>query len=1036
MKALALLAGGALALGLQAARADAVDPAVAAVCEARPAPAGAADFDVDLVAQPGRALDQACLQWRGATPPQRLTAAVDVALALAHLDDRAPPGWPALLAALRAAPIAQTGVERAALVQAYAAADYQRAAAGLQAQRDALQASGQAGSLAMLELCLIEARVVRKLRLAGWVERAEAALDEATRSLQPLGHAQDAWAGEVYNARSLHAHARDDIPAALVWAERELEVGRAGGDSLSLIDTYNNIASYQHQLHDYDAAGRTWQQALDLVARHPEASADVRAGVHANHAVFLFLQGRWHEALGEAGRADDIARAAWGEQSPRRVEALTRVAESQWMLGRLRDALRTLDQALAIAQPARANVGGARLMRLHEVRAQVLAGLGQVDAAQRALDDGLAEDRRGDLRYWQARSQWKRAGLLALRRDWPAAEAALAEAEPLLAGVVGARNPWVQQLTSQRCVVQLRGGAAGEACERLRAAPERADEIPYHRAERLAALAQAAQLRGEDALDLRLAALAAARHVQGPTPLWRAAAEVARLLRAGGHRELAVLLGKQAVQALQLLRRDAAADTLGMEQDFLADKREVYEAVADWLTEDGRLAEALAVLSLLKEQELHEFTRGAGLQLRAGAGPVLPFTAAEQREQAGWATQASETLPTRPNGVMATSERELGRRLLAAEAQQVQQWREALAALPASASAPAGADAPLPREARPARGVLRVHAYVLGPHLNLVLDSAAGRRLLRRELPAGELDRRIGHWLGALSARRDDAVLTAYFSELLGRPVRLAAEAAGARRLELVLSGNLRYLPWAALDSGAGPLGARLAIEHAGRGAVAAPARQARLQVLANTRGGAGEAPLPALAQEVCAIVDGPAQGWDAGDPPCAGRGALPGRAWVNAAFTRTRLADSVASTRGGGLLHLASHFRLQPGLMSASWLLLGDGTPLPLPELAALDFHGQSLVTLSACETGLGGGDGAELEGLNQTLLRRGAARVLASLWRVDDRSTAALMAAFYRALAAGRTPAEALADAQARLRADPRWAAPFHWAAFYLAS
>src|SRR5262249_46635676 len=63
-------------------------------------------------------------------------------------------------------------------------------------------------------------------------------------------------------------------------------------------------------------------------------------------------------------------------------------------------------------------------------------------------------------------------------------------------------------------------------------------------------------------------------------------------------------------------------------------------------------------------------------------------------------------------------------------------------------------------------------------------------------------------------------------------------------------------------------------------------------------------------------------------------------------------------------------------------------------------------LVVLSACETGLGrpaGGEG--YLGFTQALFAKGARSVVLSLWKVDDRATALLMARFYRNLL-GRRP------------------------------
>jgi CHAT domain-containing protein len=83
-------------------------------------------------------------------------------------------------------------------------------------------------------------------------------------------------------------------------------------------------------------------------------------------------------------------------------------------------------------------------------------------------------------------------------------------------------------------------------------------------------------------------------------------------------------------------------------------------------------------------------------------------------------------------------------------------------------------------------------------------------------------------------------------------------------------------------------------------------------------------------------------------------------------------------------------------------------------------------LVTLSACETGLGqeaGGDG--LMGFAQALLSRGARSLVVSLWKVDDTATALLMVRFYQDLLGKRdglkaplAKAEALREAKAWLR------------------
>jgi len=119
-------------------------------------------------------------------------------------------------------------------------------------------------------------------------------------------------------------------------------------------------------------------------------------------------------------------------------------------------------------------------------------------------------------------------------------------------------------------------------------------------------------------------------------------------------------------------------------------------------------------------------------------------------------------------------------------------------------------------------------------------------------------------------------------------------------------------------------------------------------------------------------------------------------------------------------VLHFATHAQLNEDdpLSSAILLVKGgkeDGR-LEVREIFGMDLKA-NLVVLSGCDTALGKlSTGDELVGLTRAFIYAGTPSVVASLWSVDDSSTAQLMASFYRNLKT-MSKAEALRQAQLEL-------------------
>jgi CHAT domain-containing protein/tetratricopeptide (TPR) repeat protein len=137
-------------------------------------------------------------------------------------------------------------------------------------------------------------------------------------------------------------------------------------------------------------------------------------------------------------------------------------------------------------------------------------------------------------------------------------------------------------------------------------------------------------------------------------------------------------------------------------------------------------------------------------------------------------------------------------------------------------------------------------------------------------------------------------------------------------------------------------------------------------------------------------------------------------------------------------VIHLASHALASASNPLDSFVMLAPSPDrddrLTARKVLSLSF-GADLVTLSACQTGLGQLSGDGVIGLSRAFLARGARSVLVSQWSVHDAATSALMRAFYQTYVAGEgDKAAALQSAMQQVRGHAGFEHPRFWAAFML--
>jgi CHAT domain-containing protein len=136
---------------------------------------------------------------------------------------------------------------------------------------------------------------------------------------------------------------------------------------------------------------------------------------------------------------------------------------------------------------------------------------------------------------------------------------------------------------------------------------------------------------------------------------------------------------------------------------------------------------------------------------------------------------------------------------------------------------------------------------------------------------------------------------------------------------------------------------------------------------------------------------------------------------FLNQEFTLRNLEDRLRS-RTFGIVHLATHAEFKPGSPDNSYIQFWQDEQLSLDRLWQLDWSELpiELLVLSACQTALGD-ERAEL-GFAGLAYQAGVKSSLASLWRISDVGTLALMREFYWQLSNAdvTTKAEALRRTQ----------------------
>jgi CHAT domain-containing protein/tetratricopeptide (TPR) repeat protein len=557
-----------------------------------------------------------------------------------------------------------------------------------------------------------------------------------------------------------------------------------------------------------------------------------------------------------------------------------------------------------------------------------------------------------------------------------------------------------------------------------------------------------------------------------------------------GQKDTAILYKKMAVNITQKIRAKLTSLDKDLQKSFLNSKEYHYETLADLLVEQGRISEAQQVLAMLKEEEFFDFfqrnEKNDQRETRVSYSNIEQKQLDRFREISGQLfarNKEKEELMKKKEAITDTEWN------ASADAKQLKKVDVALENLTKDLFAffdkletalkieksrgtefATGSEYLKDIQAtlkKMGHNVTLIHTIVTPEQIWLIVTSPNSPPISRKSLVVRtELNRKILDFRECLKdPRSDPESLTRLARELFGiliKPISEDLENAGAQTLMFSLDGALRFVPMAALHDGKQWLAEKYAVAvytDAAKSNLKSGREAARWEAMALgvTKAYPPFSGLPAVESEMERIVRKKNAGENDSD------GIVPGHIYTDEKFTESAFSSAVES--GASVIHVATHFNLEPGTISDSFLLLGGGEKLTLKKIYDddLNFRQVSQLTLSACETAVGFGEGAgrELEGLGALAQKQGAKSVMATLWSVADASTGLFMPRYYELLIQGMTKAEALRRTQAefidgtlnrkslpeevkKLRGSspagadsadfPEYSHPFYWAPFIL--
>ncbi|MEA5476762.1 tetratricopeptide repeat protein [Pseudanabaena galeata UHCC 0370] len=512
-------------------------------------------------------------------------------------------------------------------------------------------------------------------------------------------------------------------------------------------------------------------------------------------------------------------------------------------------------------------------------------------------------------------------------------------------------------------------------------------------------------------------ALTIAREIGDRSAEGKVLANLGDILSKAKRPELAILFYKQSINVREAIRKDISKLDKDIQKSYLATVEYTYRNLADLLLKQDRILEAQQVLDLLKVEELNEYLRTPTRSSQTEQGTELRTP---EKTFIALAIELDDLQKRKLANNITAAEQERLNKLVKSEQEQKNQFISFLDSDPVQTlvdelrlkERQQNVDITTNFQnlrtdilSRYPNAVL-LYPLILDDRLELILITAKTTPIRRTiNIKREKLNQEITDFLAGLrdSGSEDVKKPAQQMYTWLIKPFETELAELKIDTIIYAPDGQLRYIPLAALHDGKQWLIEKYRVNNItaasltkfNKPPIATPKIFAGAFGNVNKQGFSG---LPATLTEVKKIAD-----------------RFPNTTTlVETAFTKEL---TTTNSNSYTILHLATHGQLSTGDPKDSFIIFGDGEKATISDIRRWSLTNVDLVVLSACQSGLGAklGSGVEILGLGYQMQAAGARVAIASLWKVDDAGTQALMAAFYGELQKGDVSiVEALRRAQ----------------------